>query len=124
MGFKDDKRATGFRRYWPVLGFFLIVVLGVISYFLAPSVIDWAADNLNGFTGRELPQLTMRIGFAVVIFVVLLSIFGLILAAFAPKRKLDTVKDADLVKSRAEMLKRREEEKRRQRKINQQMRGR
>ena len=122
MGFQDNKRAKGFRRYWPVVGFFLIVALGAIAWIIAPSIIKAARGVFPNFTGRELPAFQMQLGFAAFTFFIMVAIVAMVLAIFAPKRRIESVKDADLVKDRNAMLKQREFEKRRQRRVNQQMR--
>jgi hypothetical protein len=122
VGFKDNTRAKGFRRFWPVIGFFLIVALAAIAWVIAPSIIQAARGAFPNFTGRELPADHMRLGFAAFTFFIMVALVAMVLAIFAPKRKIEQIKDADLVKERAAMLKQKEFDKRRQRRINQEMR--
>jgi hypothetical protein len=122
VGFKDNTHQKGFRRYWPVVGFFLFIALGAIAWIAAPYIIQAAKSMFPQFDTRALPELYMRLGFAAFTFFIMVAIVALILAIFAPKRKIESIKDADLVKDRAAMLKQKEFEKRRQRRVNQQMR--
>ena len=95
---------------WPVFGLLMAVALGIIAYFAAPSVQRIVVQiTKGGFTGHELPPDQMRLFFTAIIFLVLGSIAGLIVAFAKPKPKRK-VMDTDLVKQKAAM---REEEKRR-----------
>jgi hypothetical protein len=122
VGFQDNKRATGFRRFWPVIGFFLIIALGAIAWTIAPKVIELAESTFPNFRNNGLPEQYLLIGFAALTFFIMVAIVALVLAIFAPKRKIESIKDGDLVKARAAMIKQKEFEKRRQRRVNQQMR--
>ena len=122
MGFQDNKRAKGFRRFWPVIGFFLMIALAAIAWLVAPSVIQTAERTFPNFRNTGLPREHLLLGFAALTFFVMVAIVALALAIFAPKRRIESIKDGDLVKARAAMLKQKEFEKRRQRRVNQQMR--
>jgi uncharacterized BrkB/YihY/UPF0761 family membrane protein len=122
VGFKDSTHQKGFRRYWPVVGFFLVIALGALAWIAAPSIIQTAKSMFPQFDTHALPELHMRLGFAAFTFFIMVAVVALVLAIFAPKRKLESIKDADLVKDRAAMIKQKEFEKRRQRRVNQQMR--
>jgi hypothetical protein len=122
MGLKKEEKASGIKAYWPVLGFIMLVMLGIVAYILAPEVINLAKRTFPSFRGTELPALQMRLGFTFMVFVVFLAITGAILAAFAPKRALN-VREGDLAKERKEMIDRKAMERKRQRKINSELRN-
>lgn len=99
---------------WPVMGLLMAIALGIISYFLAPSVQRIVIQiTRGGFTGQELPPDQMRLFFTGLVFLVLGSVAALIVAFARPKPKRK-VMDADLVKQKDEM--RLEEKRRRARK--------
>jgi len=122
MGLKKEEKATGIKAYWPVLGFIMLVMLGIVAYILAPEAIKIAHRMFPSFTGRELPDWQMKAGFTFIVFVVFLAIAGAILAVFAPKRALN-VREGDLAKERKEMIDRKAMERKRQRKINSELRN-
>jgi hypothetical protein len=99
---------------WPVYGLLMAVALGIISYFIAPTVQRMVIQiTRGGFTGQELPPDQMRLFFTGLVFLVLGSIAALIVAMARPKPKRK-VMDADLVKQKDAM--RLEEKRRRARK--------
>lgn len=99
---------------WPVYGLLMAVALGIISYFIAPTVQRMVIQiTKGGFTGQELPPDQMRLFFTGLVFLVLGSIAALIVALARPKPKRK-VMDADLVKQKDAM--RLEEKRRRARK--------
>jgi hypothetical protein len=100
---------------WPVMGLLMAVALGVISYFLAPSVKDIVIRiTKGGFTGHELPPDQMQLFFTGLVFLVLGSIAALIVAMAKPKPKRK-VMDTDMVKQKEAM--RHEEKLRKTRKM-------
>lgn len=122
MGFKQERNVTGARKYWPVIGFLMIVALAIISWFLAPSVIGATRDIIPRFTGRELDPNVMRIVFTVALTFIFGAISAGILALLTPKPKIQ-VREGDMLKERQEMLRKKELEKQRLRKINRELRG-
>lgn len=106
-----------FRGFWPLAGLVMIVALGIISYFLAPSVIDFTRRTLPGFTTAGMAPEQLRLIFTVLIFVVLASFSGLLIAIAAPKRSMH-VKEKDLVKERKQMAEYKKYERMRQRRLN------
>ena len=81
MAEPGDKR----RAYRPLIGFVLAVVVGVIAWVIAPSVIGWLANVLPVFQGNELPLATTRPIFTVLIVLLTLILFALVAALTAPK---------------------------------------
>lgn len=122
MGFKEDRRATGVRKYWPVIGFLMLVAVAIISWFLAPGAIDLARDIIPRFTGRELPAAAMRIVFTVLLTAILGSLSAALLALASPRRP-DQVREGDLLKEREAMIKQKQQERARMRKINRELRN-
>ncbi len=122
MGFPQARNNSGIRRYWPVFGFLMIIALGAIAWFLAPGAQAIARQLIPRFHGTELPKLQMQLVFTGVVFVILGCIAAAIVAVFAPRSKM-RVSETDLIKEREAMLKDRLEQKKRQQKINRQMRN-
>ena len=121
MGFRDETRNTGIRRYWPVIGFIMIVMLGAIAYIVAPMLQEATRDLFPQFRTRGVNPGMVRLGFTVVIFVVLAMISAAIVAMMQPKSKLK-INDKDLMKIRQGVLQQKEDEKKRMRKVNREMR--
>jgi type VI protein secretion system component VasK len=109
------------RRALPALGFLLVVALSLIAYVIAPDVIEWIKDTFPRFDTRGILPQHLRLIFTAIVFVLLLAVIGMVMALTAPKKAIN-VNEADLVKERkqAELEKRRM--KRRQRKINREVR--
>ncbi len=108
------------RGLWPVLGLVLIVALLIISYTLAPTVIEFCKTNFRGFTTRGTDPQVVHWLFTILIFLVLGAFTALFVALFAPKKAIN-VKESDLAKERVEMQQQKRMDRLRQRKINRQM---
>jgi len=117
------KLATRARRRWawPVVGFILAVSLGVLAYVLAPMVIQFLRSSLRGFDTSGLASTTLRWIFTAILFVIFVTLAGLIVAVAAPKPR-GTVKYGDLVKEREAMKIEKKRKKTQARKLAQQMR--
>jgi hypothetical protein len=122
MGFKKERNITGVRKYWPVIGFLMVIALAIISWFIAPSAIELMRDIIPRFTGRELNPMVMRIIFTVVLTFLFGAISAALLALLTPKPQIN-VREGDMLKERQEMLRKKELEKQRLRKINRELRG-
>ncbi|MCS7070317.1 MAG: hypothetical protein NZM00_02355 [Anaerolinea sp.] len=110
------------RRWaWPVVGFILAVSLGVIAYMLAPAAIQFVRSTLRGFDTSGMAPTTLRWIFTAILFVIFITLAGLIVAVAAPKPR-DTVKYSDLVKEREAMQAERKRKKLQARRLAQQMR--
>ncbi|MFQ3566540.1 MAG: hypothetical protein SNJ59_06040 [Aggregatilineales bacterium] len=114
MRIAEKKR---FRGFWPLAGLIMIVALGILSYFLAPAVIDFTQRTLRGFTTAGMAPEQLRLIFTVLIFVVLASFSGLLIAIAAPKRSTQ-IKEKDLIKERKRMAEYKKYERARQRRLN------
>lgn len=110
------------RRRWAAYGFVLIVALMLISWFLAPSIIQMLRTNSDFRAGmREMPDWQIKVAFTLVIFVILAALSALIVTIAAPKRSLE-IKDKDLIKEREEAVEYKRKARRRQRDLNREMR--
>ncbi|MEP7293830.1 MAG: hypothetical protein ABI835_18730 [Chloroflexota bacterium] len=78
----DQRKRSAFR---PLLGFLILVILGVLAWLIAPAAIRVLADVLPFFRGNELPLSTTRPLFTAVIIVLALIVLGLVAALTAPK---------------------------------------
>lgn len=111
------------RKRWAAYGFVLIVSLMIISWFIAPAVLDFLKGTIPAVARglRVMAPLHQQIAFTLVIFVLLALLSALIVTFFVPKRPLD-VKDKSLIKEREENLKYQRVARKRQRTLNRQMR--
>ncbi len=101
--------------YIPVIGLLVAVVLGVIAWLIAPSVINALAVALPNFAGNELPLTTMRAAFTALIVVLALIIFGLI-AALTTKKETQSARESQMEKERDALRRRQKAERAQQRK--------
>jgi hypothetical protein len=114
---KQQEKLSGARAFWPVLGFLMLVALGVIAWFLAPEAQRLARRLFPAFTGGELEPWQIRAMFAFLVFVVFIGIASAIVAIAAPRRALN-VREGDLAKERAHMIKEQTAARKRRRKLN------
>ena len=91
------------RSWWPLIGFLLIVSIAVISYAVAPDVIGLTRQALPRLNLRGIAPETQRLVFAAITFLILVIITGMIVAAFAPRRRT-LVKETDIIKDRDVMV--------------------
>ena len=112
---------TNGRRRWAAFGFLLIVALTVIAWFVAPDVIKWVKSTFRQFNASGLTPIQLQLAFTAIVFVLLALLTGLIVTLFAPKKALN-VKDKDLVKERETGEKYRRAQRKRQRRINRELR--
>ena len=115
----ERKRGRG---RWAVFGFVLIAALLVISWFVAPSAISEIRVLSHGqFQTVGLTPLQLQLAFTFIIFFVLGLVAALIVTLFAPKKAIN-VKETDLSKERMDNVKYHKMQRKRQRKLNQEMR--
>ena len=88
--------------YTPVIGLVVAVVLGVIAWLIAPSVIHALAVAIPNFAGNELPLTTTRAAFTAIIVVLALIVFGLI-TALTTRKDDQSANEAKLEKERDTM---------------------
>ncbi len=111
------------RRRWAAIGFILIVALTIIAWFIAPSVIDWLKGmnaNFRNAAGTMQP-LYLQLAFTAAVFLVLTIVVALIVTLGAPKKAIN-VNERELVRERLDNVKYHRKQKKRQRKINREMR--
>jgi di/tricarboxylate transporter len=111
------------RKRWAAYGFLLLVALLVISWFLAPSLIQMLRASNRAFRtglGTMEPR-QLQIIFTLVLTLILALVSAIIVTLAAPKRVLN-VNEKDLVKEREAGRKYHQMQKKRQRKLNREMR--
>ncbi len=108
-------------RRWAAIGFLLIVSLTIIAWFVSPDVIKWVKSTFRQFDTSSITPIQLQLAFTVIVFVLLALVAGLIVTLFAPKQALN-VRDKDLVKERETGEKYRRAQRKRQRRINRELR--
>ena len=86
----------------PIIGLIIAVVLGVIAWLIAPTVIHALAVAIPNFAGNELPLTTTRVAFTAIIVVLALIVIGLV-AALTTKKDDHSANEAKLEKEREVM---------------------
>lgn len=111
------------RKRWAVIGFILIIALLVISWFVAPFLIQFLKTTFKTFgpASRTIQPLQLQIAFTLIIFVVLGAFSALIVTVFAPKKAIN-VRDKDLLQERDDGAKYQRKARKRQRTLNREMR--
>ncbi len=111
------------RHRWAAYGFLLILALTVIAWFVAPSVILWLRSISREFSSstRTMPAWQLQAAFTAIVFVLMALIAGLIVTVAAPKKAIN-VREKDLLKERTDNVKYHRMQKKRQHRLNQEMR--
>lgn len=109
---KNEKK-TGL---WPVYGLFSAIAAGAIAYVISPQVM-----SLLGLKGNELPNGQMQWVMMFVVFLILVTLFSLVLAIFIPKNPMH-IKETDLRKEKIATEKRKQANQKRQRELARQQR--
>jgi hypothetical protein len=107
------------QAFWPIMGFFLIVSVGTISYFVTPLVVNFLGASLPNFPPQGIKPDSWNLVVGGTLFMVLIMLASVIVAAAAPKRKTN-VAEKTLIHERQEMLNYRKAAKMRQNKLNRQ----
>lgn len=106
----------------PALGFILVISLTILAYFIAPEVIKWVDRTFPRFTVAGMSQTTLRWAFTGIVGGVLLLIaVMMVTVAGRRKRPLD-VTNKSLEQERNQMIVDKKMMKRRQRRMNREMR--
>jgi hypothetical protein len=114
MGLGQQKQKLGGWR--PALGFLMFAGLAVVSWFMQQPVQNMAKREFPGIRGSTMPAWQLDLLFAFILFVVLASIAGIIIAIAAPKRAIN-VREGDIAKERKQMLVAKGKQKRRRQKL-------
>ena len=100
--------------YIALVGLAIAVVLGIVAWAVAPSVLEALAVALPAFNGNELPLTTTRPIFTAIIVLLTVIVFGLVAAMVTPKDtqtaregKLEKERDALRRRQKAERMERR-----------------
>jgi hypothetical protein len=78
------QKRSGIRPFLPLLGLLLAVAMGVIAYFLSPSVLSFLASR---FANIDTGDQKMKLVVTGAIFLVLMGFSAVIIAAATPKKK-------------------------------------
>ena len=105
------------RGLWPVMGLILAIVIGIISWFLAPSVVALTKQLLPQFSTTGMSPRDVNLIFTFLTFVILMALVAFIVAIFMPKKAIN-VNERDLKKERDQAADYRKYQRVRQRKIN------
>ncbi len=112
------------RAFWPVLGFVLAISFGVLAWALGPAGYEFLRDNrIVNFAASNVSRDVWEWVIRGVIFVILLMLASLIVAAARPRQVTD-VREKDLAKERIQLRKDIRSKKELQRRINKQMKDR
>jgi hypothetical protein len=98
----EVKKARGM---WPLYGLLMAIAAGGIAYVLAPRVLEYIYSRSANFGIGSLTTNQVELFIGAIIFFILVSLGGLIVAIFMPKRKEDSVQDAFLKKQKDQMVK-------------------
>lgn len=107
---------------WPVIGFVLALALGAISWVLAPHVYRLIRERLPQFSIGSLTEEQVTAVVGVFVFVILVALASVIVAAFAPRKGQRDTRDAALRKEKEAMLREERARKERRRKAESDMR--
>jgi hypothetical protein len=112
------------RRRWAAIGFLLLFSLGVISWFVAPEIIRWmkGGSRTLRIALLEVPAAQEQLIVTVILTLLLAIVAALIVTIFSPKKSIN-VKEKDLIAERLDGVKYHEKAKKRQRKLNREMRN-
>jgi type VI protein secretion system component VasK len=111
------------KAFWPVMGFVMALSFGVLAYALKGVAYEFLRDNrIVNFSITGTPRATWEWIIAGVVFVILLMLSSLIVAASRPRQKSE-VREKDVEKARQQMRRDIKAKKELQRRINRQMKG-
>lgn len=123
MSFEDEysgrdteTQKTTIKAFLPVMGFFLLIAIGAVSYVLSEPVHDLLIENMDGIPA----DIEVQYLVAGVMFVVLLMFVGMLYAAFAPKPQKQ-VTEAELKRERVAVQREKKAQQRRRQQVNRKM---
>ena len=109
------------RGMWPFYGLLMALSMGGIAYVLGPRLYEYVSRRSPNFSIGTLSEQEVILLFSAAIFLVLMSVAGLVVAIFAPKRQSE-VKDRDLARERQQRDAERRARKKRNRELDRKMR--
>jgi hypothetical protein len=112
------------RKRWAAMGFLLLVALGIISWFIAPGIITWMKGGSRTLRIAlvDIPQQQEQLIVTVILTLLLAIVAALLVTIFTPRKAIN-VKEKDLIAERLDGVKYHEKAKKRQRKLNREMRN-
>ncbi len=105
------------QAFWPIMGFFLIAAFGTLSYFVTPAAVSFLSNTLPNFPPPGVKPDTWNWVVGGTLFIVMVMLASLVVAAAAPKRKAK-VDEKALARERMETITYRKAAKLRQNAIN------
>ena len=96
----EEKKRDPLRPFYPVIGLLVMAITGAIAYFGAPFVLNYVRPYLPMVMQTADPQ-TLQWIFVGGIFLITMTIFGMIYAIFAPKQFIAATEQS-LTKERQE----------------------
>lgn len=117
MSAQNKKPKSRTQSWWPLIGAFLIIADGILSYFLAGPTIAFLDAKLPNFPPAGVSGSTLLLIITVVLFVIIGSLVSLIVAAAAPKKR-SAVTEKNMMKERSAMVEDKRVTKLRQKQIN------
>jgi MFS family permease len=117
LNFRKDAEDEARRNqaWWGIAGLILAIAFGAIAYILSESVSQQTLRLVPGIA-----ESTWRIIVGAAIFVGLVSVFGILFAIFAPKRK-DKFNERELDKERRQLWAEEKAKKMRQKEVRKQI---
>jgi uncharacterized ion transporter superfamily protein YfcC len=115
----NHARPIGLNALLPVLGLFLLGAAGAIAWVLSEPFADFLVLNLSGIP--DTPE--MQIVAGVIIFLVIVLLYGFLYAIFAPKPQ-QSVSEAQLDREKQQKLKEAQRAKKRKKEMRAKMRER
>lgn len=108
---------------WPVLGLILALAVTVIAWFISPEVVTWAQKTFS-FTRAEtgMTKQSLQIIFTVGVAGIMLLVAVMIVSLAGRRKRPTDVNNSVLEKDRRQMIADKKAMKKRQRRLNQQMR--
>lgn len=110
---EEEKYKVSIRAFLPVLGLFLIIALGAVSFVLSEPATEWLRDTVDNIPNEDEVQYVV----GGIVFLVLVLLSGFLYALFAPKPK-KRVTEAELKKERMQMQREKRARKKRLEEIN------
>jgi hypothetical protein len=115
---KNPAKPRG-QAFWPIMGFFLILSLGTLSYIATPAVVGFLTTHLPNFPPAGVKPDSWNLIVGGILFMLMIMSASVVVAATASKKK-SAVDEKGIIKDRQEMLNYRKAAKLRQNELNRQ----